>query len=403
MVLVLMAHPAGKGMIMKRLIIITIVAAMNVLALAVIWKSPSVSSIPSTRGSVNCKVESTNQGEHEQNQLVTSNVVSNSQSANGVVKDARMKEPSGPITGARDGCDSDNTQNREPPYGKFCETRPRVEKQPWNTRKKVISFSLFLPHDKKGEPIPGEYLEGLEANLRLSSLYFPDWIVRVYVLNLSEEQIESVIMMNDKCLEVVRCHDSSPLLNSKSSARSMFSRFLVLDDPTVEYAMIRDLDSRPSIRELLAVNEWISSGMSFHGMRDHAYHSVPIMGGMWGAKHGAIDMTSTIERAFKDFPNSGVPGCCADDQNFLAMYVWPIVKGNAIDHDMDHGRCRMYGAKVCRKFPMTNRDDAHIFVGLPFKDPQGTYVGGKNAHYECSVDCKPSHDEWYTDPSASNI
>jgi hypothetical protein len=280
---------------------------------------------------------------------------------------------------------------------------PRGEKQLWNARKKVISFSLFLPHDKKGEPIRSEYLDGLEANIRLSSLYFPDWIVRVYVVNLSEEQIEHIIMMDDKRLEVVICHENSPLLNSNSLSRSMFGRFLVVDDPTVEYAMIRDLDSRPSIRELLAVNEWISSGLSFHGMRDHLYHTVPIMGGMWGAKHGAIDMTSTIERAFKDYPNTSVPGCCADDQNFLATYVWPIVKHNAIDHDIDAGRCKSHGAKVCRRFPITNRDDKFIFVGLPFKDPEGTYAGSKNTHYECSVDCKPSTDEWYTDASTSNL
>jgi hypothetical protein len=278
-----------------------------------------------------------------------------------------------------------------------------VEKQLWNHRKKVISFSLFLPDDKRGQPIPSAFLDGLEANIRLASVFYPEWIVRVYVLNLSAEQIEHIIIMDDRRLEVVVCLESSPLLNANAASRSMYSRFLAVDDPTVEYAMIRDLDSRPSIRELLAVNEWISSGMSFHAMRDHSAHVVPVMGGMWGAKHGAIDMTSTVERAFGDYPNSEVPGCCADDQNFLGSYVWPVVKDKAIDHDMQSGRCKMFGAKVCRKFPMTHRDDSLIFVGLPFKDAEGPLVGGKNTHYECSVDCKPSHDDWYTDPSTSNF
>jgi hypothetical protein len=114
--------------------------------------------------------------------------------------------------------DSDHTQNREAPYRKFCDTRPRGETQLRKTRKKVISFSLFLPQDKK-EPIRSEYLDGLEANIRLSSLYFPDWIVRVYVVNLSEEQIEHIIMMDDKRLEVVICHENSPYFNSNSLSR----------------------------------------------------------------------------------------------------------------------------------------------------------------------------------------
>lgn len=286
--------------------------------------------------------------------------------------------------------------NREAPYGEFCETRPRGEKQLWNMRKKVISFSLFLPNDQKGQDIPEYLIGGLVANIRLAQLYYPEWIVRVYVLNLRDDQIETVLALDDKTLEVVKCHDDSPL-NQMSNAGKMITRFLVVDDPTVEYSAIRDLDSRPSIRELLAVNEWISSDMGFHTMRDHDYHIIPIMGCSWGAKRGTIDMTEAVKRALRDHPNgSNIPGCCACDQNFLTSYVWNNVKNNAIDHDMQPGRCQQMGSKVCRQYPITSRHNEYIFVGYPFKD------GTRDTHFECAVDCKPTNDPWYTGMTTSN-
>jgi hypothetical protein len=257
--------------------------------------------------------------------------------------------------------------SRKAPYGEFCETRPRGEKEEWNMRKKIISYSLFLPDDQKGQEIPEYLLGGLVANIRLSQLYYPEWIIRVYVLNLSDQQIQDVLRLDDKRLEVVKCHDDSPL-NQLGNARKMYTRFLVVDDPTVEYGMIRDLDSRLSIRELLAVNEWISSGLGFHTLRDHSAHVIAIMGCSWGAKRGTINVTATVKQALQDYPNSEVPGCCADDQNFLSKFIWNAVKDNAMDHDMDAGRCHNYGAKVCRKYPIGPRHDEKIFIGHPLKD-----------------------------------
>lgn len=58
--------------------------------------------------------------------------------------------------------------------------------------------------------------------------------------------------------EVVRWHANSALIKSKS--RKMMTRFLAHDDPSVLYALVRDLDSRFSPRrELVAVNEWLGS------------------------------------------------------------------------------------------------------------------------------------------------
>ena len=280
------------------------------------------------------------------------------------------------------------------PYGEFCETRPLGEAQSWNLHKKVIAYSLFLEQPKEG-PIPEWLWGGLVANVRARSLYYPDWVIRIYTYNLNSQQINNILELGMEHqfngesgnIEVVRCHDDSRL-NKLSNSWRMISRFLTIDDPTVAYTIVRDLDSQFSPRELLATNEWISSGLGFHAMRDHQYHTIPVMGGMFGMKRGVLGettMTSIVQRALEKYPNR-IPGCCADDQNFLTALVWPIVKSDALDHDgISVTRCQAYGSKVCRPFPLGPRSD-DFFIGRPFK--QGT----QNTHWDCELQCKESND-----------
>ena len=69
----------------------------------------------------------------------------------------------------------------------------------------------------------------------------------------------------------------------------MVWRFLVASDKNVERYIVRDIDSRLSVREKQAVDEWIKSGKMFHVMRDHPSHShYPMSGGMWGGTQNAI-------------------------------------------------------------------------------------------------------------------
>jgi hypothetical protein len=125
-----------------------------------------------------------------------------------------------------------------------------------------------------------------------------------------------------------------PFSNSK---RMMMTRFLAVDDPKVLYTIVRDLDSRLKFRELMAVNEWIASGLGFHSMRDHRLHIVPVMGAMFGMRRGLFgnttSMTKLVQKAMKEYPKK-CSGCCGDDQMFLALFVattlfrWGCFKGS---------------------------------------------------------------------------
>src|SRR5207302_11089623 len=62
----------------------------------------------------------------------------------------------------------------------------------------------------------------------------------------------------------------------------LFWRFYAFDDPEVNVVMVRDIDSPFTLRERLAVEEWLASEFPFHVIRDHYNHSEPMMAGLWG-------------------------------------------------------------------------------------------------------------------------
>ena len=95
----------------------------------------------------------------------------------------------------------------------------------------------------------------------------------------------------------------------------------------------RDCDSRISDREVSAINEWLNSDKDFHIMRDHPYHSISILAGMWGCRNGIlrnIDITDKIDK-WTQFQRKGV------DQDFLGQIIYPLIKDNSLEHD-DYGR-----------------------------------------------------------------
>jgi hypothetical protein len=225
--------------------------------------------------------------------------------------------------------------------------------QPDNPYKKIVSFVIY----QKNSSAPLEkWIEmGILDNENGKRAYFPEWVMRAYIIHPSPN-MESLLFKNN--WEIVRCIQPSRI------NFSMLFRFLVYDDNPWMF-ISRDIDSRLSPRELFVVNEWINSDYIFHTIRDHKQHSIPVLGGMFGMRRGAINgtMSNLIQKALNE--KNPIPGPVGEDQNFLKKYVWPQVSQNALEHD-SQGRC--FGAKECRNFPKivgnwTNKQ----FIGSPFK------------------------------------
>jgi len=179
-----------------------------------------------------------------------------------------------------------------------------------------VSFSLW------GEnPI---YNVGIIRNAELMEQFYPNWKMIVFfddsvptntIKELQNRNIETRLFLD-------------------KSIYGMFWRFFAVDLHDCKYAIFRDADSRISLRESLAVDEWIKSGKSLHVMRDHPYHRIPagnnqlgILGGMWGIKSGVLPLTEMIY----NFSKSKVHNY-GNDQTFLKM-VYSELKNDRCTHD----------------------------------------------------------------------
>ena len=175
--------------------------------------------------------------------------------------------------------------------------------------KKIISFSLWGENPK--------YTIGAIKNAELAKLIYPDWTCRFYCgKSVPNNIIDELKKFNN--VEVIE-------MGENGDWTGMFWRFFACEDSDV--MLSRDTDSRLSLREKMAVDEWLNSDKDFHIMRDHPAHSAPIMGGMWGARGNILkDIKKMIDEYQKgDFWQV--------DQNFLRQKIYPLVKDKSFVHD----------------------------------------------------------------------
>ncbi len=181
---------------------------------------------------------------------------------------------------------------------------------------KYISFSLW--GDKQ------IYNIGIVKNSELVKEFYSDWKMVVFydktvptntIKKLNENNVLTILVEDDLIY-------------------GMFWRFYAVDLPDCEYAIFRDADSRISLRESLAVKEWIESGKSLHVMRDHPYHKIPagnnqlgILGGMWGIKANILPLTEMILNFYKSKEHQ-----YGNDQTFLRT-IYNILKNDRFTHD----------------------------------------------------------------------
>ena len=212
--------------------------------------------------------------------------------------------------------------------------------------KKIISFSLW------GDDL--KYIRGAHENLKLQKQFYNDWICRFYVHETVPLGI--IDILKKEGAEVV--HKTGDL-GENMNRPGMFWRFEVIKDPEVERFIIRDVDSCLGQRGKNAVIDWIRSGKNFHIIRDHIYHTTRIMGGMWGATRKIaekIDYDNLLEK-FNKIEQKSIYGT---DQDFLAQFIYPIIKDDCLIHDPFH----FYKEETVRFIPhiRINGDD---FIGKP--------------------------------------
>jgi hypothetical protein len=117
-----------------------------------------------------------------------------------------------------------------------------------------------------------------------------------------------------------------------TSAEYLLWRFASVGDVRYDAVLCRDIDSVVCEREAAAVLQWMASDLDIHVMRDHEqHHTVPVEGGMWGAKRGAFPFD--FQHLVAWWIARKKPFQYRSDTWFLHRFVWPYAMTKALVHD----------------------------------------------------------------------
>jgi hypothetical protein len=206
--------------------------------------------------------------------------------------------------------------------------------------KKVISFSLWGDNPT--------YNIGAIENAKMASTFYPDFECWFYIHSESVPKNTIEVLKTIPNTKII--FKQGDLVDENCKPRMW--RFESIDDPEVEIMISRDTDTRITLREKLAVDEWLSSNKVFHIMRDHPHHSFWILAGMFGTKKiPQISSWRDIMDKYIKTDNRMY------DQDFLRDYIYPLVKNDAIIH----ASFNRYEHDA-KNFPI-NYDDDLRFVG----------------------------------------
>lgn len=166
----------------------------------------------------------------------------------------------------------------------------------------AVSFCLY------GPPSP-KYYQGLLRNIEQIHTHFPGWAI--YVYTGADVPSWFLDMLGRADVRVRPTGKTGPIL--------MMYRFLAIDEPDVDAMIVRDADSRVHHRDRFAIQEFIVSRFKAHAIRDHPYHTTPLLGGLWGMKK-SVDLPAMAPLVE---PYLDKPWRFGDDQLFLRDIVYP--------------------------------------------------------------------------------
>lgn len=187
---------------------------------------------------------------------------------------------------------------------------------------KVISYSIF-----KADCQPFEfmaYLRGLYFNARMNRLIYPGWDTIVAVQELV--YLEYTEFLQRLPVSAIHINAAGPI------CKSMLWRMTPIFQESVTHVICRDADAITTYKEAQAVQQWVDSGLGFHGMTDNPAHGLPMMGGMVGFKVDQFKMEfpqwTSFEQMIKGFDLSQR----GSDQDFMMKKIYPFAKPNMVGH-----------------------------------------------------------------------
>lgn len=195
---------------------------------------------------------------------------------------------------------------------------PEAPPPPFDALKReqnVIAYALWGDSPR--------YLEPLMENLRMHRHLFPAWTIRVYLDSSVPENYRHQL---ERGGAQIRSMTQPP---GEAPARRLLWRFEVISDPSIKRFLIRDADSFLTVKERVAVDDWLRSSKYFHLMRDFPTHTDLILAGLWGGVGGVLPPLQKLLQDFRPWriENDHI------DQDILSVTAWPTIRQSCLIHD----------------------------------------------------------------------
>ena len=207
---------------------------------------------------------------------------------------------------------------------------------------------------------------GVVRNIMLQPVFFPTWTVRIYLEQPSERNqyryppIPSNVATKLSSLPVQLFYVTA---KSRELDPSLWP-ILTIDDPSVNYLLVRKPTSRLSDRDAAMVHDWLDSGKALHVMRDHPDHcDSNIIAGLWGAD----------TKQLREVVGGSIAPLLDDSLNethFLNQVCYLNLKGQILSHDA----CTVLCSEDSIAFPVSRSE--HHYLGQEF-GPNGEFKPDK--------------------------
>jgi hypothetical protein len=184
--------------------------------------------------------------------------------------------------------------------------------------KKCISICLF-GYNKQYENCFSfnTYLTYLSINLRAYYFVYPEWEIVLHIDCITYNFYKKYF---DDILKIINI--SYKVYEPNQICKSMIWRLNTISE--YDYTICRDIDSLPTFRERLCVEQWISENTNAHSINDSISHTIPLMGGMVGFKKNTFPIE--ILNNNYDFSQKG------SDQVFMNEYITPYLSSYYTQH-----------------------------------------------------------------------
>lgn len=201
--------------------------------------------------------------------------------------------------------------------------------------KQLIAYSLYGSEER--------YTIGAIKNAILAQKHFKGYTLRFYTGVSVPESIKQTLQLFP---HVQLVDEYGP-----EDHTAKLWRFQALADQDFDVVLSRDADARLTHRERIAHEEFLASGLDFHIMKDHPTgHNYQISAGMFAARTRAIPADLHETEAAKNY--------YTQDQDWLAAYIWPLIKDSTLIHDESY-ETPTEGQSKRRSFPIGKKATLH--------------------------------------------